>query len=68
MPALYRERKHDRRVATLTCDKPDCRQSYVGGAGQTVQQVRAEAKKLAGWGVVPSFGADGHTDLCRWHA
>lgn len=57
-----------RRVVTLVCDKEKCRESFVGGGGQTPPQVRAEAKKLAGWRTVPSFGADGHTDLCRWHA
>lgn len=57
-----------RRVVTIVCDKPACREAYAGGEGQTAPQVRAEAKKLAAWRVIPSFGADGHTDLCRWHA
>lgn len=57
-----------RRVVTLVCDKPGCRESYVGGEGQTAQQVRAEARKLAGWRSTTSFRADGHTDACRWHA
>lgn len=37
------------RTVTLTCDKPGCRESYVGGEGQDPRQVRAEARKLAGW-------------------
>lgn len=57
-----------RRVVTLVCDRPGCRESYVGGQSRTAAQVRAEARKLAGWRTVPAPDADGLTDLCRWHA
>lgn len=51
-----------RRVVTLVCDKPGCREHYVGGEGQSQAKVRAEARKLSGWS---HFG---DVDLCRWHA
>jgi|GEM_PF-6624967 len=57
-----------RRVVTLVCDKPGCREHYVG-AGQSVQQVRAEARKLSGWSSVASAATGWERiDFCRWHS
>lgn len=55
-----------RRVVTLLCDKPRCREHYVGGDGMSTAQVRAEAAKLCGW--TSARGYDGTYDLCRWHS
>lgn len=55
-----------RRVVTLLCDKHGCRETYIGGDGHTSTQVRAEAKKLAGWTSEAAFM--GTFDICRWHS
>lgn len=55
-----------RQVVTLVCDKDGCRERYVGGDGQDARQVRAEARKLAGWRV--ALRMEVFFDFCRWHA
>lgn len=55
-----------RRVVTLTCDRDDCRQRWVGGDGHSVTQVRAEARNLAGWR--SALRMEVLMDFCRWHA
>ncbi|MDF2507265.1 MAG: hypothetical protein K0Q52_1124 [Microbacterium sp.] len=55
-----------RRVVTLTCDKDDCRERYVGGEDQTTAQVRAEARKLSGWWT--ALRGEAFVDFCRWHS
>ena len=56
------------RTITLTCDKPECRERYLGGEGRDVRKVRAEAAKLAGWSRRQSELSFSWVDLCRWHA
>lgn len=56
-----------RRVVTLVCDRDGCRERYVGGDGQSLAKVRAEAAKLSGWRSERGY-APPVIDLCRWHA
>lgn len=55
-----------RRVVTIVCDKPGCREHYVGGEGQDARAVRAEARRLAGWRT--GLRMEVLVDLCRWHS
>lgn len=63
-----------RRVVTLLCDKPGCRQSYIGSASD-FDIVREVARSVSGWSTVrvPEHHAGvviAHDvlDFCRFHA
>lgn len=58
------------RTVTLVCDRPGCRERYVGAPGANPSRVRTEAAKLGGW-TSRTESADHLTvrrDTCRWHS
>jgi len=55
-------------VNVLACDKDGCTEQIAARDREPADALRQRARRENGWRSIPSNAADGHTDLCRWHA
>lgn len=55
-----------RNVTMLTCDKDGCAESIQAANGETLEQLRARARRENGWRVTLRLTV--LHDWCRWHS